>query len=84
MFSAVGVKESTRFNSIFTIINLVVVLYAVIVGSFKLNFHNWNLSYDEVPHGDGKDKDPPNGGKGGFFLFGIEGMMQGAATCFYA
>ena len=45
----IGVKESTRFNSIFTVLNISVVIYVVIVGCFAINTHNWNLSYDEVP-----------------------------------
>lgn len=73
---AIGVKESTRFNAIFTSLNLVVVLYSLIVGSFKLDFNNWRLSENSV-------KSHPNSGVGGFFPFGIKGMMSGAATCFY-
>ena len=45
---AFGVKESTRFNSIFTCINILIVLYVIICGSFKINFYNWNLSKEEV------------------------------------
>ncbi|XP_027198539.1 cationic amino acid transporter 2-like [Dermatophagoides pteronyssinus] len=71
----VGVKESTRFNSIFTGINLLVVIFVVIAGSFHIDFHNWNLSKDEIPQ---------NAGKGGFMPYGFSGMMSGAATCFYA
>ncbi|KAH7642311.1 cationic amino acid transporter 2 [Dermatophagoides farinae] len=71
----IGVKESTRFNSVFTGINLLVVLFVVIAGSFHIDFHNWNLSKDEVPE---------NAGKGGFMPYGFSGMMSGAATCFYA
>lgn len=70
----VGVKESTRFNSIFTGINLLVVIFVVIAGSFHIDFHNWNLSKDEIPQ---------NAGKGGFMPYGFSGMMSGAATCFY-
>jgi len=49
---AIGVKESTTFNNIFTGVNLLVVLYAVICGAFKANGENWALpphtSYDTV------------------------------------
>lgn len=72
---AVGVKESTRFNSIFTCLNLLVVLYVIICGSFKADFHNWNLGKE--------DGLPPSAGAGGFMPFGFGGMMAGAATCFY-
>ena len=44
----VGVKESARFNNIFTGVNLLVVLYITLCGLFKVDTHNWNLSPDEV------------------------------------
>ncbi|XP_025084376.1 high affinity cationic amino acid transporter 1-like isoform X2 [Pomacea canaliculata] len=72
---AIGVKESTRFNNIFTCINLFVIAYVIICGLFKAKIQNWNLSHDEVP---------PQAGSGGFLPFGFSGMMSGAATCFYA
>ncbi|CAL1545275.1 unnamed protein product [Lymnaea stagnalis] len=73
---AFGVKESARFNNIFTVINLLVVLYVTICGLFKLDWHNWNLSQEEVCY--------KSAGSGGFMPFGFSGMMAGAATCFYA
>jgi amino acid transporter len=81
----IGVKESTRFNSIFTVLNITVVLFVVVVGLFAIDTHNWNLSYDEVPHEimNGTIVKPKNGGDGGFFPFGFSGMMSGAAMCFY-
>ena len=45
---AVGVKESSRFNNLFTGVNLLVVTYIVICGSFKSESHNWNINPDEV------------------------------------
>ena len=81
----IGVKESTRFNSIFTMLNITVVVYVVIVGCFAINTHYWNLSESEVPHEvkNSTNPKPKNGGKGGFFPFGFSGMMSGAAMCFY-
>ena len=35
MLLAIGVRESTRFNNVFTFANLVVVIYVIITGSFK-------------------------------------------------
>ncbi|KAK7093646.1 hypothetical protein V1264_007353 [Littorina saxatilis] len=73
---AVGVRESARFNNIFTVINLLVIAYVVICGLFKAHLHNWELPPSQIPtHG---------AGDGGFFPYGISGMMAGAATCFYA
>lgn len=45
---AFGVRESTRFNSVFTCINILIVLYVIICGSFKIDFHNWSLSKEEI------------------------------------
>lgn len=70
-----GVKESARFNNIFTSVNMLVILYILLCGLFKLEIHNWSLTSDEVP----SDK-----GNGGFTPYGISGTMAGAATCFFA
>jgi amino acid transporter len=72
-----GVKESSLLNNIFTVVNLVIVAYVMIVGLFKANIHYWNIPYDEVP-------DHKNNGDGGFFPYGVSGMLAGSATCFYA
>lgn len=71
-----GVKESTRFNSIFTCVNILIVIYVVVCGSFKADIRNWSLKREEIP----KDR---SGGDGGFFPWGFSGMMAGAASCFY-
>lgn len=73
---AVGVKESTRFNSVFTVLNLGVVIFVVVAGSFHLNWDNWNITAEEARKHEGS-------GSGGFFPFGFAGVMSGAATCFY-
>ncbi|UYV82013.1 SLC7A1 [Cordylochernes scorpioides] len=108
---AFGVKNSTRLNNILTFLNLFVVLYIIICGAFKVDFHNWSLETSEVGTGAwglGRSKQRlellysamfnafvnlsskslllfqvPAGQLGGFFPFGITGMMEGAATCFY-
>jgi len=66
-----GVQESTRFNNVFTILNLFVVAFVVVVGITQSSPANWHL-----PARPGKDK-------GGFFPFGFTGTLSGAATCFY-
>lgn len=70
-----GVKESSKFNNVFTIINLLIVVYVVICGCFKINIHNWELTKSEIPSGFGD---------GGFFPYGISGMISGASMAFYS
>ena len=73
---SVGVKESSRFNNIFTILNLGVVLFVTVVGLTQADGSNWFLEFNnstkEELHSDG-----------GFFPYGISGTLSGAATCFY-
>ncbi|KAL4221320.1 High affinity cationic amino acid transporter 1 [Mactra antiquata] len=76
---AVGVKESSRFNNLFTGVNLIVVTYIIICGAFKAEPHNWNIDPSEVA-----DVNTTLVGDGGFLPFGFSGMLSGAATCFYA
>ncbi|KAK9501417.1 hypothetical protein O3M35_012144 [Rhynocoris fuscipes] len=71
---AVGLKDSLIINNLLTFVNVSVVIFVIVVGSFKVDFHNWNLSKTEIP---------PWGGEGGFLPFGIMGAIRGAATCFY-
>ena len=58
----VGIKKTSWFNTLFTAINLFVILFVVCVGAFYAEPKNWS---DFMPHG-------------------VEGVMAGAATCFYA
>ncbi|XP_072387509.1 cationic amino acid transporter 2-like isoform X2 [Diabrotica undecimpunctata] len=73
---AFGLKESSLANNIFTSLNIGIVLFVIIAGSTKADFKNWNIQ-------------PNNStnstiiGEGGFFPFGLEGTIAGAATCFY-
>ena len=45
---AVGVKESSIVNNIFTGVNLLVVAYVVICGVFKIDLDNWNIPSEKV------------------------------------
>ncbi|RWS22418.1 Low affinity cationic amino acid transporter 2-like protein, partial [Leptotrombidium deliense] len=72
---AFGVKESAQFTAVFTGVNLYVVSFVTICGITKIqNFKNWRLP----PHQGPKSMD-----QGGFFPFGFNGMINGAARCFY-
>ncbi|NXX13963.1 CTR3 protein, partial [Podargus strigoides] len=85
---AFGVSESALVNKIFTVVNLVVLGFVIIAGFVKGDIKNWQLSEDDyvnrsylVPLDDISKK---NFGSGGFVPFGLEGILTGAATCFYA
>ncbi|XP_012229318.1 high affinity cationic amino acid transporter 1-like isoform X2 [Linepithema humile] len=73
---AFGAKESSLANNFFTLVNLSVVLFVIIGGAFKSDINNWKLeptcTETDCPHG-----------TGGFFPYGISGVITGAATCFY-
>ncbi|CAH1971139.1 unnamed protein product [Acanthoscelides obtectus] len=73
---AMGIKESSFVNNIMTILNITVILFVIIAGSIKADIANWEVDPSKVING-------THVGKGGFFPFGIEGMIKGAATCFY-
>ncbi|XP_017777348.1 PREDICTED: high affinity cationic amino acid transporter 1-like [Nicrophorus vespilloides] len=71
---AFGMKESSKANNCFTVLNVLVVLFVIIAGSFKADPKNWSLPPNN-------STDPEDAG--GFFPFGVSGMIKGAATCFY-
>lgn len=77
---AFGAKESSVVNNIFTLVNLSVVLYVIVAGSFKADPENWKIPAENVPQSpvDGEDY-----GTGGFAPYGISGIIKGAAICFY-
>ena len=72
---SVGVQESTRFNNLFTLLNLGVVGLVIGLGLSKADLANWSL---DVAAEEEKER-----GAGGFFPFGLSGTLSGAATCFY-
>lgn len=63
-------------NNVFTAVNIAIVLFVIICGSLNADISNWKI----VPSEATADY---NVGAGGFFPFGIEGMIKGAATCFF-
>jgi len=83
---SVGVQESSRFNNIFTMLNLSVVVFVICAGSSRANIDNWFLKDPTTMAGTVADDDTMDAehyGAGGFFPFGVSGMLSGAATCFY-
>ncbi|KAB5512233.1 hypothetical protein DKX38_029261 [Salix brachista] len=64
----VGIKESTLAQAVVTSINVCVMLFIIIVGSY-LGFKTGWVGY-ELPTG--------------YFPFGVDGMLAGSATVFFA
>ncbi|XP_034088421.1 cationic amino acid transporter 2-like [Gymnodraco acuticeps] len=88
---AFGVKESTLINKIFTVINIVVLLFVVISGFIKGDISNWQISEEALINATAAFNNLSSTanvtsiyGEGGFFPYGIGGTVAGAATCFYA
>ncbi|NXE10982.1 CTR3 protein, partial [Lophotis ruficrista] len=85
---AFGVSESTLVNKIFTAVNLMVLSFVIISVFVKGDTKNWRLSeedYINYSHVDLLDDISKKAfGSGGFVPFGLEGILTGAATCFYA
>ncbi|NXV20739.1 CTR3 protein, partial [Cepphus grylle] len=85
---AFGVSESALVNKIFTAVNLVVLGFVIIAGFVKGDIKNWQLSEEDYTNN--MYPEPPDDvrkidfGSGGFVPFGLEGILTGAATCFYA
>ena len=48
-----------------------------ILSFFPADPRNWNLSLEDIP------STAENPGTGGFFPFGVRGVMVGAAKCFF-
>uniref|UniRef100_A0AAY5EDS7 Cationic amino acid transporter C-terminal domain-containing protein n=1 Tax=Electrophorus electricus TaxID=8005 RepID=A0AAY5EDS7_ELEEL len=86
---AFGVKESTTVNKIFTSINILVLLFVIITGFIKGKLENWNISEETLLNVTYQNISATINitseyGVGGFFPYGFEGTLAGAATCFYA
>ncbi|KAK3909811.1 Cationic amino acid transporter 2 [Frankliniella fusca] len=77
---AFGVKESMSLNNVFTAINMAVVLFVIVAGAFNADISNWQIDPAQVAPDVAADHKL---GKGGFFPFGVMGVLRGAATCFY-
>uniref|UniRef100_A0AAG5DJF9 Cationic amino acid transporter C-terminal domain-containing protein n=1 Tax=Anopheles atroparvus TaxID=41427 RepID=A0AAG5DJF9_ANOAO len=73
---AFGLKKSTMVNNAFTVLNIFIVLFVIVAGAINADVDNWHIKPENVPS-------MYNAGEGGFFPFGFEGTLRGAATCFF-
>uniref|UniRef100_A0A665V4U8 Zgc:175280 n=1 Tax=Echeneis naucrates TaxID=173247 RepID=A0A665V4U8_ECHNA len=78
---AFGVKESALVNKVFTAVNILVLLFVILSGFMKGDTNNWYIGEDSNHT---SLNETSRAGSGGFFPFGFEGTLAGAATCFYA
>ncbi|XP_029962565.1 cationic amino acid transporter 2-like [Salarias fasciatus] len=83
---AIGVKESAIVNAILTTMNAVVLIFIIIAGFIKGDIENWRISKEAILNATQQTlyTEATNFGQGGFFSYGFEGTLAGAATCFYA
>jgi amino acid transporter len=85
----VGVKESAFANKLFTLVNVLILAFIIVIGATKANFSNWNLAVNSNTSWiDTKGKNQSCGlngcGKGGFMPYDLDGIINGAAKCFFA
>ncbi|KAK9877034.1 hypothetical protein WA026_016060 [Henosepilachna vigintioctopunctata] len=73
----IGVKESTRFNNVFTILNLTTIGIVLVGAGWNADTANWKIEKENIP------ANVTWAGEGGYFPFGFAGIMAGAAKCFY-
>ncbi|XP_061242630.1 cationic amino acid transporter 3-like [Bos javanicus] len=82
-----GVRESALVSRVFTVINILVLIFIIVSGFIKGDLHNWQLTEQDYTlaaagSNDTYSLDPL--GSGGFVPFGFEGILHGAAMCLYA
>ncbi|XP_034656071.1 cationic amino acid transporter 3 isoform X1 [Drosophila subobscura] len=73
---AFGVETSTMANNCITCLNIFILGFVIIAGAIKADFTNWTVDPSTVSAN-------ATIGSGGYFPFGFEGTLQGAATCFF-
>ncbi|XP_044538545.1 cationic amino acid transporter 3 [Gracilinanus agilis] len=84
---ALGASESALVTKVFTGVNLLVLGFIIIAGCIKGHVHNWHLTdkdYQEAASRLNGTSSLGSLGSGGFVPFGADGILRGAATCFYA
>ncbi|CAO2623532.1 Cationic amino acid transporter 3 [Lemmus lemmus] len=88
---ALGASESALVTKVFTGANLLVLGFVIISGFIMGDLKNWKLTKEDYCLTMGGPNDTcslhssfESMGSGGFMPFGLEGILRGAATCFYA
>ncbi|XP_004381937.1 cationic amino acid transporter 3-like [Trichechus manatus latirostris] len=84
---ALGASESALVTKVFTGMNLLILSFVILCGFIKGDLHNWKLreqDYNQSMPGPNDTSSLGPLGSGGFVPFGFEGILRGAATCFFA
>ncbi|CAD7692204.1 unnamed protein product [Nyctereutes procyonoides] len=82
-----GASESALFTKVFTGVNVLVLSFIILSGFIKGDLHHWQLTEEDYKLAMSASNDTSSLGplgSGGFMPFGFEGILHGAATCFYA
>nr|XP_042088344.1 cationic amino acid transporter 3-like isoform X2 [Ovis aries] len=81
---ALGAPESTLHYKVFTGINVSVLSFIIISGFIKGDLHNWKLTEQDytLNTSESTSRLGPLGSRG-FAPLGFDGILQGAALCFY-
>ncbi|KAB0348227.1 hypothetical protein FD754_013084 [Muntiacus muntjak] len=82
-----GVRELTLVNKVLIGINILVLSFIILSGFIKGDLQNWKLTEQDYTLSISGSTDTSSFGplgSGGFVPFDLEGILHGAATCFYA
>ncbi|KAM5296797.1 cationic amino acid transporter 3-like [Glossophaga mutica] len=82
-----GARESALVTKVFTGLNLLVLSFVILCGFIKGDVRHWQLTgqdYELAKNGSNDTSSLGPLGSGGFVPFGFDGILRGAATCFYA
>ncbi|XP_029811223.1 cationic amino acid transporter 3-like [Suricata suricatta] len=78
-------SQSFLVTKVITLVKLLVLGFVIISGFIKGDLHNWKLTEEDfLKAGFNDTSTSGHMGSGGFVPFGFEGILRGAAACFYA
>nr|XP_060484026.1 cationic amino acid transporter 3-like [Panthera onca] len=77
--------STSSIAKVVMLVKILVLSFVIIVGFVKGDLHNWKLTEEDYVKAGLNDTSSLGPlGSGGFVPFGFEGILRGAATCFYA
>ncbi|XP_058599426.1 cationic amino acid transporter 3-like [Neofelis nebulosa] len=77
--------STSTLAKVFTLVKILVLSFVIISGFIKGDLHNWKLTEEDYVKAGLNDTSSLGPlGSGGFVPFGFEGILRGAAICFYA